>query len=222
MTALRLAHRGDWRRAPENSLPAMVAALRLPTCDGLEFDVRYALDGVPIVLHDPTLARVQGIAIDAADLTTTELGALGVPTLESVLIAAGPAAFLDIELKEPPNATCLNLIEGARGVADGGLRRVVVSSFEAAIIRALAEARPGWPRWLNSHVLSPATVARAADLGCVGISAEWHAIDPRSAEWTLGAGLALAAFTVRRRATFERLSGLGVGAMCVEGTALDA
>ena len=37
---LRLAHRGDWRRAPENTLAAFLAALAVPGCDGLEFDVR--------------------------------------------------------------------------------------------------------------------------------------------------------------------------------------
>ena len=37
---LRLAHRGDWRAAPENSLAAFLAALAIPACDGLEFDVR--------------------------------------------------------------------------------------------------------------------------------------------------------------------------------------
>jgi hypothetical protein len=36
------------------------------------------------------------------------------------------------------------------------------------------------------------------------------------------AGLDLAAWTVRRRPTFERLAKLGVVAICVEGAALDA
>ena len=58
--ALRLAHRGDWRRAPENTIAAFLAALDVPGCDGLEFDVRAAADGVPVVIHDDTLARVQG------------------------------------------------------------------------------------------------------------------------------------------------------------------
>jgi glycerophosphoryl diester phosphodiesterase len=53
---LRLAHRGDWRRAPENTLEAFRAALAIPACDGLEFDVRAAADGVPVVCHDETLA----------------------------------------------------------------------------------------------------------------------------------------------------------------------
>ena len=57
---LRLAHRGDWRHAPENTIPALLAALKVPACGGLEFDVRLSADGVPVLLHDETLARVQG------------------------------------------------------------------------------------------------------------------------------------------------------------------
>src|SRR6266540_2630058 len=44
---LRLAHRGDWRRAPENTIPALLAGLKVPGCDGLEFDVRLSAVGVP-------------------------------------------------------------------------------------------------------------------------------------------------------------------------------
>jgi len=69
---LRLAHRGDWRGAPENSLQALVAATRIPGCDGVEFDVRLSRDGVPVLLHDETLRRVQRRAerVDALDAAT--------------------------------------------------------------------------------------------------------------------------------------------------------
>ena len=69
---LRLAHRGDWRRAPENTIPALTAALEIAGCDGLEFDVRASADGVPVLLHDETLERVQGRP-DRVDALTAEL-----------------------------------------------------------------------------------------------------------------------------------------------------
>ena len=221
MTALRLAHRGDWRRAPENSLAAMAAALAVPGCDGLEFDVRHSLDGVPVVLHDATLARVQGLAVRAADLASDELEALGVPTLASVLGSVGRRPFLDIELKEPPMTGALEVIATARGTSAGGLERAIVSSFEDRALRAVRAERPGWGRWLNTRDLEPATVDRAVGLGCVGIAAAWRSIDARSAALVRSAGLDLAAYTVRRRATFDRLSRLGIVAVCVEAAALD-
>ena len=73
MPALRLAHRGDWRRASENTIPAFVAALAVPGCDGLEFDVRAAAGGVPVVIHDDTLQRVQGVRGRVATMTPDEL-----------------------------------------------------------------------------------------------------------------------------------------------------
>jgi glycerophosphoryl diester phosphodiesterase len=199
----------------------MVAALGIPACDGLEFDVRHALDGVPIVLHDPTLARVQGLAVAAADLTAAELAPLGIPTLAAVLAAAGRRPFLDIELKERPSEPCLGLIEAARGEPGGGLVEAVVSSFEPDILRAISDRYPGWPRWLNSHDLELSTIRCAAELGCAGIAAEWRGIDARSAARVLTAGLTLTAFTVRHRPTFARLERLGVSAVCVEASALD-
>ena len=49
---LRLAHRGNSRRATENTLAAFAAALAIPACDGLELDVRRSTDGIPVICHD--------------------------------------------------------------------------------------------------------------------------------------------------------------------------
>jgi hypothetical protein len=80
---------------------------------------------------------------------------------------------------------------------------------------------PGWPRWLNVVALSGPVVAAALDLGCAGVSAEWHAVTPAGARLCRSAGLDLAAWTVRRRPTFDRLARLGLVAVCVEAAALD-
>ena len=98
--ALRLAHRGDWRRAPENTLPAFLAALAIPGCDGLELDVRAARGGVAVCYHDDTLTRVHGIDRRVDEMTVDELEPLGVPTLEAVLTTLPRRAFLDLERSE--------------------------------------------------------------------------------------------------------------------------
>ena len=61
----------------------------------------------------------------------------------------------------------------------------------------------------------------AVELGCRAIAADWRAIDPGSAARVRAAGLELAAWTVRRRASYDRLARLGVVAVCVEAAALD-
>lgn len=216
--ALRLAHRGDWRVAPENSLAAMVAALANPACDGLEFDVRASREGIPILLHDDTLDRVQGVPGRPEATSIDELTAFGIPTLAAVLAVVGPRSFLDVELKGAPIPAVLPILEGARGP---GLFRAVVSSFEPETLAWIGALRPAWPRWLNTDEPGPEALSLACELGCSGVSAAWARIDESVIRAAGAAGLAIAAWTVRRRSTAERLERLGVAALCVEAAALD-
>jgi glycerophosphoryl diester phosphodiesterase len=218
LMALRLAHRGDWRRAPENTLAAFMAALEVPGCDGLEFDVRSSRDGVAVCYHDETLTRVHGVDRRVSDLTATELETLGVPSVEEVLGTVPRRAFLDVELKGDPGRGAFEALVAGRGPA---LERAVVSSFEPATLRRIGGWAPAWPRWLNTRDASPETIAAAIELGCRGISVEWRALDAAAFRRARDAGLDVAAWTVRRRPTFRRLARLGVVAICVEAAALD-
>ncbi len=215
---LRLAHRGDWRVGPENSLSAFRAALGRPACDGLEFDVRVSADGVPVVCHDATLERVQGHAGWVDALSSEALSRFGVPALAEVLEVAGRRPFLDVELKVEVGHVLVEVLAAGRGPE---LHNAVVSSFEPAALEGVARRAPGWPRWLNVDVLDRAAVADAISLGCRGVSAEWHSIDADSLSLAKAAGLEVAAWTVRRRSTFDRLADLGIRAVCVEAAALD-
>ncbi|MEA2577388.1 MAG: glycerophosphoryl diester phosphodiesterase [Chloroflexota bacterium] len=215
---LRLAHRGDWRRAPENTIPALLAALKVPGCDGVEFDVRLSADGVPVLLHDETLERVQRRLEAVDDLQARVLADLGVPTLASVLAALPHRAFLDVELKGRHDRAVVEVLAAGRGP---GLVNAAVSSFDVETLKRIAGLVPLWPRWLNAHDLEPSTIAIATDLDCRAISVEWHAVDRESLARARAAGLDVAAWTVRRQATAARLERLGVVATCVEGAALD-
>jgi glycerophosphoryl diester phosphodiesterase len=215
---LRLAHRGDWRVAPENSLAALEAAMRVPGCDGVEFDVRLSRDGVPVLLHDSTLARVQRHPGRVDHLDAAELERHGIPRLADVM-AVLPDAWMDIELKgdDHGDATAA-VLRAARGEAPGN---AVVSSFEPPILVAMGERLPGWRRWLNTEDLAPATLSLALGLSCRGVSVLWGSITPAALARARVAGLDVAAWTVRGRPTFERLGRLGVVACCVEAAALD-
>ena len=221
---LRLAHRGDWRNAPENSVAAMRAALAIPGCDGLEFDVRASSDGVPILLHDPSLRRVQGVDEVPSALTAAECAELGISLLAEVLQAVGCDPFLDVELKElVPAAIDVLEIERGRIDEDGRpeLRNAAVSSFDASVLGWLAEAQPTWPRWLNVFAVTPAAIELAASLGCEAISANWSGIDEEAMTRAHDAGLGVAAWTVRALGDYRRISALGAVAICVEDAALD-
>ena len=216
--SLRLAHRGDWRRHPENTLPAFQAALAIPGCDGVELDVRAARGGVAVCYHDETLERVHEVDRRVDELTPDELESHGVPTLESVLTSLPRRAFVDVELKGDPGRGAFEALVAGRGP---GLERAFISSFEPATLERIAGFAPSWPRWLNAHDADAATITAAVGLECRGISIDWHALDAAAVARARGAGLEVAAWTVRRRPTFSRLERLGVWAVCVEGAALD-
>ena len=199
-------------------MAAFLAGLAIPGCDGLEFDVRAARDGVAVCYHDDTLTRVHGVDRRVDELTADELEGHGVPTLESVLTTLPRRAFLDVELKGDPGRGAFEALVAGRGP---DLARTVVSSFEPATLERIGGLAPLWPRWLNVVDASAATIAVAVDLGCRGLSVEWHALDRAALARARAADLEVAAWTVRRRPTFERLARLGVAAICVEATALD-
>jgi glycerophosphoryl diester phosphodiesterase len=69
---LVVGHRGASAIAPENTLAAFRRAFA-DGADGLEFDVRLARDGVPVVIHDATLRRTALRAGAVASLASDEL-----------------------------------------------------------------------------------------------------------------------------------------------------
>ncbi len=213
---LRLAHRGDHRVHPENSLAAMLAAMDTPDCDGLEFDVRASLDGVPVLLHDESLARVQGVAALVGELTVAELAAHGVPTLAQVLGRVPRRAFLDVELKTDLGRSVVEVLAAGRG-AD--LQRAVISSFDVAALGRIRALAPAWPCWLNTEHLRQGEIRTARALGCTGISVDWRAIDPAGIARAWAAGLEVAAWTVTDLRVSRRLAESGIAAMCLEGRA---
>jgi glycerophosphoryl diester phosphodiesterase len=216
---LRLAHRGDWRVAPENTAAAFAAAMAVPACDGVEFDVQLSRDGVPVVVHDETLTRVQHRRARVDGLTARELVTHAIPSLEDTLAMLPPDAWLDVELKgETHGDATAAVLREARGAAPD---RAVLSSFDPPALVAMADRLPEWTRWLNATDLSPATLSLAVGLGCRGVSVLWPAITPGRFRAARATGLDVVAWTVRRRATFDRLERLGVVACCVEAAALD-
>src|ERR1051326_2440713 len=70
-------HRGASAVAPENTLAAFREAIAVGA-DGIEFDVRLASDGVPVVIHDNTLRRTGGLNQRVAELTSQELSKIDV------------------------------------------------------------------------------------------------------------------------------------------------
>jgi len=76
---LIIAHRGASALAPENTLAAFQKAIE-DGAEGIEFDVRLARDGVPVVFHDPGLKRICRREGRVSNLTAAELAKLDAGT----------------------------------------------------------------------------------------------------------------------------------------------
>ncbi|MDT7603800.1 MAG: glycerophosphoryl diester phosphodiesterase [Acidobacteriota bacterium] len=149
---LIIAHRGASAHAPENTLAAFELALA-EGADGLEFDVRLARDGVPVVIHDATLRRTNGRADKVASLSSSALASVDVgswfnrrfprlardeyarqrvPTLAEVFEQFAPrCGTLYVELKcvrADAAALAIATVSVLRANADNA-RRCVVESF---------------------------------------------------------------------------------------------
>jgi glycerophosphoryl diester phosphodiesterase len=74
---LILGHRGSSAIAPENTMIAFKQSFA-DGANGIEFDVRLAKDGVPVVIHDSTLKRTAGIEKKVCELTSKELSKIDV------------------------------------------------------------------------------------------------------------------------------------------------
>ena len=67
-----VAHRGDWRNYPENSIPAIESVIRMGV-DVMELDVKMTRDSVLVLSHDWTLNRTTTGSGNISDYTYEQL-----------------------------------------------------------------------------------------------------------------------------------------------------
>jgi glycerophosphoryl diester phosphodiesterase len=123
-----IAHRGASAEAPENTLAAFELALR-QGADALELDIRLSRDGIPIVLHDPTVDRTTRLRGAAAAFTASELRSGAVPSLADVL-SAFPGVPLLLDLKEAAAQLAVRELL----LSHGAVRRCVVAGDQGAVL----------------------------------------------------------------------------------------
>ena len=103
-----VAHRGDWRYAPENSVAAIEHSIAVGV-DVVELDLQLTRDSVLIVMHDATLNRTTTGKGRVADWTLDSIRMLKlkngcgirtkhtVPTLEEALLAAKGRVLVNLD-----------------------------------------------------------------------------------------------------------------------------
>lgn len=150
-----IAHRGASAEAPENTLSSFRTAISLGV-DFVEFDVRLCKDGIPILFHDPTLARITRVRyaphlhkmqlvhirkVDAGFHFNESFKGELIPTLEQALNLEWEGTGTMIELKlarELPEKLVKNVFDVMNAVKKLP-PKIVMGSFSLDIISLLLE-----------------------------------------------------------------------------------
>jgi glycerophosphoryl diester phosphodiesterase len=165
---LIIGHRGSSANAPENTLAAFRRAIA-EGADGIEFDVRLARDGIPVVIHDATLTRTAPEVNPrkrrprVEDLTSAELQQVdvsswffrrsknqhseekpeSVPTLEQVMqLFSGVDGLLYLEMKGEPVGNELLAAVGQLIRYHSLESQVIVECFDLSALKKLREMSP--------------------------------------------------------------------------------
>jgi glycerophosphoryl diester phosphodiesterase len=182
-----IGHRGCPLYAPENSLAGIRKAAELGA-DGVEIDIRRALDGVPVVFHDWSLRRMTGLPGPVQLYPSFLLRRLRlrgsderIPLLADVLDALPDGLFLAIELKDAGAARPTLRLVRERGME----RRVRFWSNQDRAIRYLAREAAEIETTLLRDDTDPEGLERflkdADQMGARGISPHWDAVNPQLA-----------------------------------------
>lgn len=213
------AHRGSSRTAPENTIPAIEAAVE-EMADSVEIDVQMTADGVVVLGHDASLKRVAGVNRSIASMTFEELEKLDVgswfsseyagtriPSLSEVLELCSQKISLNIEIKyvgknsELPEKT-------AEMVREYGMEnQCVITSTNLSYLKRVKEALP---EIRTGYIISAAygNFYSSEDVDFISIRSGFvtSALMQNAHEQ----GKAVYAWTVNTKSEMERLTLLGV------------
>lgn len=217
-----IAHRGFSSKYPENTLLAFEKAVEAGS-HGIEIDVHFSADKVPVIIHDRTLDRTtdaRGYVCErtAAELQRVNAAALfpdmppqPVPTLEQYFeMMHGNDLILNIELKNLEFA-----YEGLYpAVADmvrrfGYQNRTVLASFNNPAIAAFQPQAPDLKCCflMQENIHDP--VAYLAHAGIRYLQPYYRTITPERAKQLLHAGITLFVWTVDDAEEMRRMAELG-------------
>ncbi|MFW5995689.1 MAG: glycerophosphodiester phosphodiesterase [Halanaerobiaceae bacterium] len=155
MKPIVIAHRGASGITPENSIMSFEEALN-QGADGVEFDIHFTRDRVPVVIHDGTLDRTttgQGkISEHSLDeikkykITDAEGNVFAdqqVPTLKETLEIVKTMSVINIEIKSGNNepSAIKQIIEMAKVM--GIFSNIIFSSFDHYLLHKVKTLAPG-------------------------------------------------------------------------------
>jgi glycerophosphoryl diester phosphodiesterase len=167
------AHRGLWRSAPENSMPAITKAIGAGA-HIVEIDVKRTKDGVLVLMHDDSVDRTTNGTGNVSDLTFAQIEQLRlreglggqstaitterVPTLEAALLATRNKSMINLDKGWPYRDQMYDL-----AVSTGTLATAIFKS--SAPVAEVAAFRAKDAGIVYSHVVDDANASSLTEFG---------------------------------------------------------
>jgi glycerophosphoryl diester phosphodiesterase len=231
-----IAHRGGGTLAPENTLAAMRCGLS-HGFRAVEFDVMLSVDGVPVLMHDPTFGRTIAGSGSVAESTAGELAEMDagswfdprfagekVPTFRQVIdFCHANGIWMNVEIKPAPGFA----VETGRAAAQllkewfdsrqntGGMMPLF-SSFSTDALLAAKEVAPEIPRGFLIGTVPDDWQTILSDLGAIALHTNHKHLTPVQAQTIKDAGVGLFCYTVNEPERAREILSWGVDAFCTD------
>lgn len=220
MKFVNYAHRGASSYAPENTMSAFRLGLEMGA-NGIETDVQRTKDGVLVLFHDDTLARVTGQPGSVKDYTYAQLQEFPVtvhgqsdriPTLEEFLQAFGALDLtFAIELKQPFTEADTVAMLNKYGMKD----KTVITSFQLECLMRARACAPDYRMGYLTMDINPLTLPVMDTIGIQEICPEAPLVTPALVEYLHGKGYSVRAWGVSNEALMKAVYDAGADGMTV-------
>ena len=213
------AHRGASTSAPENTMPAMEAAVD-QMADFAELDVQETRDGVLVLFHDSTLERIDGTRrtirslswdelqqVDAGGWYSEQYSGTRIPKLEDVIEYVRGRMMLNIEIKYAGASSDLpeKVVDCIR--ENDFAEQCVVTSTSLSYLKRVKAADPDI---YTGYILSAAYGSYYEDGAIAFISLISSSANRKLVERVHACGKEVHVWTVNKKSELERMKMIGV------------
>lgn len=235
-----VAHRGAAQSAPENSLPAFLAAVELGA-DAVELDVRLSADRIPFVYHYFYLDEITTLKGPVFQHTWSELkGArfaqtagqtileTRISSLDEVLEALEGRIGLEIEVKGP-EAFSVDVIAEVLQNHPKALSNLEITSYEPMLLERLRKCLPGVSTdlliplnepWMKADVMAYSALQRGKLSGARAVHLHASQLSREVVGYIREGGVEVHAWGVNDFQGFETARFLNIGRICSDALSL--